>query len=283
MQTLPPAILPTAVLSFDFDGTLHHPAADPPVPAEFFLLLRRLRQSCGALWGINTGRSLEHLQEALADCAFPIQPDWVVAREREIYLADGHGGWLPHHPWNRRCEKEIHGLFKRAGHLLQRIRHEVEEFTGAQWMQWDGEPAGVIARTEEEMAWIVAKVETLAAVEPQLAWQRNSIYLRFGHRDFHKGSSLTEIARLHRLPPARCFAMGDSHNDLEMLDPAHAGMTACPVNAVEEIRTHVAASGGLVTRAAHGLGVIEALRHFFQFPETADLPPVTQVVVNPKS
>jgi hydroxymethylpyrimidine pyrophosphatase-like HAD family hydrolase len=167
--------------------------------------------------------------------------------------------------------------------LLQCIRHEIEEFTGAQWMQWDGEPAGVIARTEEDMAWIVARVEQLAATEPQLAWQRNSIYLRFGHRDFHKGSSLTEIARLHHLPPARCFAMGDSHNDLEMLDPAHAAMTACPANALEEIREHVTAAGGLVTRAPHGHGVIEALRHFFQLPEAAAGPPLPQILVNKKS
>jgi HAD superfamily hydrolase (TIGR01484 family) len=283
MQTLPPAILPAAILSFDFDGTLHDPASDPPVPAELFHLLRRLRQSNGALWGINTGRSLGHLQEALADCSFPFQPDWVVAREREIYLADGHGGWQPHHPWNRRCEKEIHGLFKRAHQLLQRIRQEVEEFTGAQWMEWDGEPAGVIARTEEEMAWIVGRVELLATAEPHLAWQRNSIYLRFGHRDFHKGSSLTEIARLHRLPPARCFAMGDSHNDLEMLDATHASMTACPMNAVEEIRARVAAGGGLVTRAAHGHGVIEALRHFFQLPELAELAAPTPESVREKA
>ncbi len=268
MQTLPSVPLPSAILSFDFDGTLHDPAMEPPVPTDFFGLVRELREDRGVLWGINTGRSLEHLMEAFTESRFPFLPDWVVAREREIYFSEAKGRWLPHQPWNRRCEKEIHGLFKRAHKLLARIRHEIEEHTGAQWMQWEGEPAGVIARTEEEMAWIVERVAPLAAYEPHLAWQRNSIYLRFGHRDFHKGSSLTEIARHHRVAAARCFAMGDSHNDLEMLDPAHAGMTACPANSVAEIREKVIFTGGLVTRGAHGNGAIEALRHFFKIAES---------------
>ena len=263
MQTLPVLPMPAAILSFDFDGTLHDPASDPPVPGKFFELIRELREKHDVLWGINTGRSLEHLQEAFVENGFQFLPDWVVAREREIYLTDHHGGWLPHSPWNDRCEREVHGLFKHAAQILTRIRHEIEEHTGAQWMEWHGEPAGVIARTDEEMAWIVERVTPIAAEEPHLSWQRNSIWLRFGHRDFHKGSSLSEVARIHQLPSDRCFAMGDSHNDLDMLDPTHAGMTACPANAVPEIRMKVTNSGGLVTHAAHGNGVIEALLHYF--------------------
>lgn len=264
MKTLPPPPLPDAVLSFDFDGTLHDPASDPPVPRAFFDLIARLRRDHRAVWGINTGRSLEHALEGFLESRFPFMPDWVVAREREIYLPDPAGRWVAHKPWNKRCEKEIHQLFKRLRKLLARIRHEVEEHTGAQWLEMAGEPAGVISRTEEEMEWIVGRITPLAAGEPHLAWQRNSIYLRFGHRDFHKGSSLGEIARLHRLSAARCFAMGDSHNDMEMLDPVHAGMTACPANSVPDVREKVAAHGGLVTRGIHGVGVIEALEHYFR-------------------
>jgi len=263
MKTLPPPSLPAAVLSFDFDGTLHDPASNPPVPSAFFDLIRELRDKKHAVWGINTGRSMHQMVEGFVESSFPFLPDWVVAREREIYFPDTFGRWIPHASWNKRCEKEIHGLFKNGRKLLARIRHEIEEHTGAQWLEMEGEPAGLISRTEEEMAWIVAHITPLVAEQPQLSWQRNSIYLRFGHRDFQKGSSLSEVARAHTLPAARCFAMGDSHNDLEMLDPSHAGMTACPANAVEEIRTHVLANGGIVTRGIHGEGVIEALLHYF--------------------
>lgn len=264
MKTLPPPLVPGTVLSFDFDGTLHDPASDPSVPSGFFETIRRLRKSHQAVWGINTGRSMEHVLEGCRDSRFPFLPDWVVAREREIYLPDPTGRWMPHEAWNLRCAEKIHGLFKRLRKLLARIRHEIEEHTGAQWLEMKGEPAGLISRTEEEMEWIVSRIAPLVADEPHLSWQRNSIYLRFGHRDYQKGSSLAEIARLHGLHAGRCFAMGDSHNDAEMLDPAHAGMIACPANSVAAIRERVIAHGGLVTRGVHGTGVIEALEHYFQ-------------------
>ena len=266
MKTLPPPPQPSAILSFDFDGTLHDPASDPPVPVAFFELLRVLREKKRVVWGINTGRSMAQMVYVFIESRFPFLPDWVVAREREIYHPNAFGRWIPHAPWNKRCEKEIHRLFKRVRKLLVHIRHEIEEHTGAQWLEMDGEPAGLISRTEEEMAWIVGHIAPLVATEPHLAWQRNSIYLRFGHRDFQKGSSLAEIARVHQLSAACCFAMGDSHNDMEMLDPKHAGMTACPANSVAEIREKITITGGLVTRGIHGEGAIEALNHYFSGP-----------------
>jgi HAD superfamily hydrolase (TIGR01484 family) len=263
MKPLDPLPLVTTVLSFDFDGTLHVPDDTPPVPREFFDLIRRLREDHAISWGINTGRSLPLALEGFRESGFPFAPDWVVAREREIYFPGPAGGWLPHTEWNRVCEKQLHTLFKEARPVLEAVRRMIEEYTGAQWISMEGEPAGAISRTEEEMDWIAGKMLPIVAEEPRLGWQRNSIYLRFGHRDFQKGTCLTEVARHYDLGAPRCFAIGDSHNDLEMLHPSHARMIACPSNAVEEVRQHVAQHGGYVAEASHGAGVIEALEHFF--------------------
>lgn len=263
MRTLAPPASASAILSFDFDGTLHDPAATPPVPTEFFTAIRSLRERQGAVWGINTGRSMAQMTEGFLESRFPFLPDYVVAREREIYFPNAFGRWLPHEKWNKACEKEIHRLFKGAKKLLREIRGEVEESTGARWIEMSGEPAGIIARSEEEMEWITGRVAILAAEEPRLGWQRNSIYMRFGHRDYQKGSSLSEVARLYGSGADRCFAIGDSHNDLEMLDPAHAGMAACPANAVDDVRRKIADTGGYQCSAAHGSGAVEALEHFF--------------------
>jgi hydroxymethylpyrimidine pyrophosphatase-like HAD family hydrolase len=263
MNALPPIPEPGIILSFDFDGTLHDPASDPPVPPSFFQKILSLRESHRAFWGINTGRSMAHLVDGLLESRFPFLPDWVVAREREIYFPDDSGRWLPHAGWNKRCEQHIHQLFKQARKLLVRVRKEIEEHTGAQWMDMAGEPAGVISRTDEEMAWIVNHITPMIMDEPLLSWQRNSIYLRFGHRDYQKGSCLAEVARLHGLSACHCFAIGDSHNDFEMLDPQHVAMAACPANSVTEIKEAVIARDGLVTTGIHGDGVVEALEYFF--------------------
>lgn len=264
MTTLPPVTSPSAILSFDFDGTLHHPSETPPVPVAFFDLIRQLREEQGIVWGINTGRSMAQMMEGFIESRFPFLPDWVVAREREIYFPNNFGRWLPLPDWNKLCEKEIHRLFKRSKKILKAVRKEIEENTGARWLEMEGEPAGVISQSEEEMEWIVGKIAGITVAEPKLAWQRNSIYLRFGHRDFQKGSSLTHVATQYGVPAARCFAIGDSHNDFEMLDPAHAGMAACPANAVDDIKQKIASSGGLITRGSYAHGAIEALNHFFQ-------------------
>ena len=113
------------------------------------------------------------------------------------------------------------------------------------------------------MEWIVEHIRPIAATEPQLSWQRNSIYLRFGHREFQKGSSLSHLVAHYSLSVERCFAIGDSHNDLEMLDPAHASMIACPANAVAAVKSKIHAHSGLITQAVHGHGSIQALQHFF--------------------
>jgi HAD superfamily hydrolase (TIGR01484 family) len=259
----PPCSGPTAILSFDFDGTLHDPAANPPVPKEFFEIIRKLREEQGIVWGINTGRSVPQMLEGFLESRFPFLPDWLVAREREIHFPNSFGRWVPEAAWNKNCEREIYQLFERSRKLLAHIRDEIESHTGAHWIEMEGEPAGIISRTEEEMEWIVGHITPIISAEPHFSWQRNSIYLRFGHREFQKGSSLSHVANHYGLPPERRFAIGDSHNDLEMLDPAHTGMAACPANSVDAIHQKTRDIGGLVTRASHGQGAVEALTHYF--------------------
>lgn len=264
MRPLDPAQPARFILSFDFDGTLHDPAEDPPVTPALFEALRRLRSECGAVWGINTGRSMAHVIEGLVESRFPFTPDWVVAREREIWYPNAFGRWIGDEKWNKTCEREHHRFFKKVRRILRTIRAEVEEHTGATWIEQEGDPAGLVARTEEEMAWIVGRVAVLAASEPLLGWQRNSVWLRFGHRKYQKGSSLREVAARFGLGPAESFAIGDSHNDFEMLAPDAAAMIACPGNSVPEVRAHVAAHGGHLCATRHSTACVEALEHFFR-------------------
>lgn len=201
--------------------------------------------------------------EGFIESNFPFLPDWVIAREREIHFPNEFGRFIAHKKWNDRCEKDIHKLFRKSKKALKAIRKEVEEHTGAQYIEIEGDPAGLISRTEEEMEWIVDRITSIVATVPNLGWQRNSIYLRFGHRNYQKGSTLTELANMFGLEASKTFAAGDSHNDVEMLSEQHSGYAACPSNAVDAIKTLVAGRNGLITKAAHGHGVVEALDRFF--------------------
>jgi HAD superfamily hydrolase (TIGR01484 family) len=251
------------LLSFDFDGTLHNPADQPPVAQELFAWLRHLETQRGAIWGINTGRSLEHMIEGLAESHFPSPPHFIVAREREIFFPTSHGTWQADHEWNDHCERTIAQLLHEWREVVTEIRHLVEEQTGAAWIEQPGEPAGIIARTDAEMSWIVRQIETRVPATADLGWQRNSIYLRLGPRAFQKGSSLARVARHFQIHATHTFAIGDSHNDLEMLHHHVAAMIACPANAVPEISAHVHAQGGYLCHASYSAAAVEALHHFF--------------------
>jgi HAD superfamily hydrolase (TIGR01484 family) len=253
-----------SLLSFDFDGTMHDPYRQPSVSPQLFALLTRLRLESQSLWGINTGRTLEFACEGLKEEKFPLMPDYLIACEREIYYPDGEGGWEPDAVWNVTCHRAIAELLEESDALMERIRRLVGEQTGAQWLDHRGEPASLVARTEEEMAWIAGQVERIVPVDSHLGWQRNSIYLRFGHKDYQKGSSLATVAKHFAIPAEHVFAIGDSYNDKEMLDRKVAGMIACPGNAIPEIIAHVRSQEGYLCQQTHSEGVIEALTHFLK-------------------
>lgn len=250
------------LLSFDFDGTLHDPFQQPSVTPQLFDLLASFRKERKALWGINTGRSLPYTLDGLQEECFPLTPDFIIAREREIYYPNAQGEWMADQAWNDACHRAIEGLLHESKPLMDRIRHLVGEQTGAEWIEQQGEHASLIARTEAEMGWIASQVEAMVPADSLLGWQRNSIYLRFGHKGYQKGSSLAAVAKQFAVSVENIFAIGDSHNDLEMLDRRIAGMIACPANAIDEIIAHIRAHGGYIAQQSHSQGVIEAIHHY---------------------
>jgi hydroxymethylpyrimidine pyrophosphatase-like HAD family hydrolase len=121
---------------------------------------------------------------------------------------------------------------------------------------------GLIAQSEEEMERIVGFIDAARAPHPKFHYQRNSIYLRFCHADYHKGAALAELQRLLGIGTAQTFAAGDHHNDLSMLDGKYAALPACPANAIVEVKAAVRSANGYVAKSCCGAGVYEALRYF---------------------
>ncbi len=252
----------TGILSFDFDGTLLDPTTSPQLDPHFFEIIEDLRVK-GWIWGINTGRSQMQTVAGFNEGKFPVLPDFMVARERELYLPGEFGRWLAIDEWNKRSEKDHKKMFRKAKRLLKQIREYVKSSTKARWVSEEGDPAGVIATSHEEMDDIIAYIDEHKGKVPLVGYLRNTIYMRFSHKDYHKGSSLAEITRRCNLDASKVFAIGDGHNDLDMLHSDYASMIACPSNSSHEVKLHVEEQGGLVCQQPASLGAIEALRHFF--------------------
>ncbi len=251
------------LLSTDFDGTLVAHANDPVFDRDCMALIRDL-QTSGSVWAINTGRSVDLLESGLADFSFPIRPDYILTSERDIFRPATNGGkWEPYGDWNDRSARAHSDLFTTASSLLRDVADFVTRQTKARMLyEGSSEPTGLIAASEEEMSRIASFIDEKRAHHPGFHYQRNTVYLRFCHEDYHKGAALEELSRLLEIPRERIFAAGDQHNDLSMLDGRYAAMPACPFNAIEEVKETVRRADGYVAGKECGAGIREALLHF---------------------
>jgi HAD superfamily hydrolase (TIGR01484 family) len=248
------------LISTDFDGTLVSHASDPVFDRACMDLIGELQKE-GTLWAINTGRSVAMLEEGLEDFAFPFQPDFILTSERDVFRPT-HRGWEPYGDWNARCAQAHAELFDSASSVLAEVIDFVGRKTKARVIYEAEGPAGVIAMSEEEMDHLAEFIDRAKEKEPKFHYQRNTIYLRFCHADYHKGAALAELSRLTGISRSGIFACGDHHNDLSMLGGHYAALSACPANAIAEVKETVRRAGGWVAEQEYGAGVHEALRHF---------------------
>ncbi len=202
--------------------------------------------------------------EGVLEAKFPFLPDFIIAREREVYVPGKFGRWKPHEAWNKQCEKDHVKLFKKARSVFKTLRKHVEMHTYAQWIEVEGDPAGIITSSQAEMDALLPVIEQEISANEHLGFQRNTIYLRFGHKAYHKGSAFAELCGLWNVPIERRFAIGDGHNDFGMLHQEFVGMAAAPINAHEDIKEFINERSGFIASKPASHGVIEALEHFFK-------------------
>jgi hypothetical protein len=220
-------------------------------------------QSDGVLFSINTGRSVDLLVSGLTDFEFPIRPDFILTSERDVFRPGANGSkWEPFGDWNARCARDHAELFSSAKSILAEVVDFVTQKTRAQLLYHSEGLEGLRAENDEEMNRIVEFIEQARGDDTKFHYQRNTIFLRFCHADYHKGAALSELARLIDIPRENIFTAGDHHNDISMLNGEVASMPACPANAIGEVKAAVRDAGGYVARRAHGAGVREALEHF---------------------
>lgn len=249
------------LISTDFDGTLIGFDSDGRCSPAFAAALEQHHRN-GGMWAINTGRSLEHATDGVERFQAPVPPDFLLTNEREIYQCTGDGVWVSHGDWNDNCAKRHAHLFSVAGNIFAFVERLAREKEGITILYEEDVPAGLVTTTEDLMHEVADVLDGMVAELPEFGYQRNTIYLRFCHRDYHKGAALGELCRLENIPVEEVLAAGDHFNDLSMLDGAYARMTACPANAIEPVKNAVRESNGYIAQARWADGIAEAMQHF---------------------
>lgn len=220
-------------------------------------------REAGAQWVINTGRSLEHLLEGMEEFQAPFLPDYLSVNERHLYARKG-SRWVEMNPWNEVCNQRHDEMFENVAPLLRRLEDWAAEVGGVTLLPEPLLAEGLVTDDEIVMEQVATFLDELIVDYPEFSYQRNSIYLRFCHRDYHKGAVLTQLAKELGLDVRDILAAGDHFNDISMLDGTHAEMVVCPANAVPLVRKVVQAGGGYLAKKAAGHGTAEGIQHFLQ-------------------
>jgi len=249
------------LISTDFDGTIAGPPDGKPFAEPFMEWLREARAHRPVTWVINTGRDWESLSAELIARNSPIWPDWVVLIERYVCKVENRKQ-IPLQKWNHACDRAHDELFPASEALFNRIREKFETRSGVQLIKDPGSPLGIITESEGLADRVAVFLEQTLPPTGKLRAVRNSIYFRFAHRDFNKGTSLEAVGGELGITPTRTFAAGDHYNDLPMLRLAYARQLACPGNAVPEVKNRVREQGGFVAKSVAADGIAQALEYF---------------------
>lgn len=254
--------MPLRLISTDFDGTLFAEFEKPPVPDRLVRLLAHFQRQ-GAKWIINTGRDLSSLLETLGRAQLPIQPDYLVLVEREIYAHDGVR-YVPDPGWNGACDAAHNALFARVQPDLPGLTAWISARQPAVVYDDPFSPLCVITRTVADADEICRHLEAYARTVPDLSVVRNDIYIRFSHAAYDKGRCLTEIARRLGVGTAEIVAAGDHYNDLPKLRRDIAQHLIAPANAIPEVKAQVVKHGGYVSAQPCGHGVAAGLEFLLE-------------------
>lgn len=233
-RTVPAVGSCSFLASLDYDGTLRRKNGRPEdVDMRSFPLLGQLRRH-GVRWGINTGRCLSDMAEALR--FLPLQPDFLCTCERYVYLAGADGLLHPLTQYNAQCLAANARLRSEAlpawNAALDSLRCELPH---AQWNIADTDALSIVAKDSETMDLLMPRILELASSLPGVAAQRAGKYLRLSDARFNKGTALRAVISAWHVPEKRLFLMGDGHNDLDAFRLFPSAFCAVPADAHSDV------------------------------------------------
>lgn len=251
-----------SLLALDLDGTLLEP--DHAVLPEVVARLNTLSDA-GRMIAIASGRPREDIEAIIHAAGLSGDSAWphlFVANERDIFHRRGDR-FEPDEAWNE-------PLLALERQNLAAIRRHIGAWLSSQpdaadFARYDDEATedrrAIIALTGKTLERVTSCQRELnrrfAGAGVPVLGIRNRLTVVFRHESICKGRALLEAATRIGIEAGSVLAIGDSENDLGMLDGRYGFLSACPANSDDEIRRVVLANGGTVASQPCGRGVLE--------------------------
>ncbi len=254
------------MVAMDFDWTLvEYPGGRAHVPQETQQALARLAGQ-GMEVGIATGRPWSEVRSLLDQAGVPWGqpfPTFLIAREMYIHWLR-NGELQGEEEWNKARRRDMdrfgRAMATRAHHWFDILdRHGLRPYS---WFLSSEFGFEAYFSTDQEAVQACRLLEAALEGDPQARLQRNRRLAHVTLASASKGRSLLEICRIKGIQPHQVLAIGDSLNDLDMLDGTWRFQCGAVGNADPLLKEAVARAGGLVVEGAAGVGVVQVLRAF---------------------
>lgn len=251
------------MVGMDFDLTLvDYPNGRARVPEPTQELLKSLIGR-GLEVGIVSGRPWWDMRDMLERVGMgwgnPF-PSFFVACETFLFWMR-NGKMEPDAEWNAARGKESEALSRRlmpeAAAWLGGFERHGLRVSG--WNLFSNYGLEVHFPKAEEAEQARQLLTQWAASVPMARVHRNRMMAQVILATAGKGNSLLRAARNKGLNPAQVLAVGDTLNDLDMLDGSFGFRSGAVGNAEEAVKAAVRAAGGMVASQEAGAGLAEIL------------------------
>ena len=250
---------PIKLVGTDFDLTLHYHGISK---ATQDVLVETIQK--GVKVGVVSGRPWYDLRTLLTQYGINFgkpYPSYLVWREKFILWVED-GKTREQADWNQLKMREMEALnleiLKVAPSWLAALKaaglsHKIWNIFGEYGFE-------VFYATPEEAEKARVILADLAGRLPNAEVTRNYWGTNVGLASGSKGCALRHVADCLGLAPDEVLAIGDSLNDLSMLNGRHGLRSAAVGNADPVVKEAVLKSGGLVAEKPGGEGVVEIIR-----------------------
>ena len=254
------------LIAFDLDGTILEEGEF--IPEETKTILTKIAQE-GIKLATASGRPLEQQYHILKINELGPSKAWphaLIVNESEIYLLNKNS-YESLESWNDKIRKMWMKAFPKArGLILKELRQLRQKGVVVQRHITDEEVKGrlmidlLFGRLEDARASVKNLSKQLLNYKDELWCNRNYCLMQVSLRQAGKGNTVFALAHHFGLAPEEVLVIGDSGNDISMLDGDYRFRLATVSNAEAEVKKSVKTHGGYIASKPRSKGVIEIVK-----------------------
>lgn len=248
------------LIALDLDGTAVQYEPFLRLDPSLIECLRQARTN-GIRWVMNSDRSVEDMVSLVKHLPSIDWPVALLSNQREILFLCKTGRYEPHSIWNRGQEVIHQSLWAKISHFFPIWCREIEERFHVR-MRFVNERVFTFMVSKNQVEALGEILEEKVAPWPEAIVSGNHQWRSLVHRRFSKGHVLRETIRYLSVDTDEVLAVGDSLNDMSMLNGITASLVGCPSNASPEVIAAVRDAGGVVATESGALGTTQVIKYF---------------------